>query len=151
MTRRRPAALRRMQLPVVAVALLAACGQLGGLTHLWLVPHELCAEHGAVVHAEHAHAQTRPAPLTASRDPHAADAAGLSFSAASSSDAHDPHDAHCDSYFSRRDCVLIEAPRALVDVATIASHVGARLAARLEPRVSVFAYAPKSSPPAPPV
>lgn len=130
---------RKLRSSVLALALLGVVGQLSGVAHLLLVPHAVCAEHGAVVHAaEHAHA----ALATTARE-------SATAKVVAAEHAGDDHDEHCGSYLVRRaDACVSNASAVHVATALLAPQPPLAAAARTH-GVAILTFAPKCSPPAP--
>jgi hypothetical protein len=121
-----------------ALAALLALLQLAGLAHLALLPHELCPEHGELVHAHaHAHAHRRGR----------AQAAGQNALSAADASLRGLEDTHCSVFLLQRARAPGSAPTvsSLLQLATgpaVAWDCGPA------PRpVPILLFAPKSSPP----
>lgn len=125
---------------VIALALSAVFGlaQVLPVLHFVLVAHQLCAEHGELVHAE-----AGQAPAAHADESHAASSEARLVAAASESHAHD----HCGVVISgHAHGVRLVSPR-------VCLHASSYLEAALgsarpgHSSIALLAYAPKLAPP----
>jgi hypothetical protein len=125
----------------LALALVAAGGQLFSLSHLLLVPHTVCREHGELIHLDAAPGSIRHAPYDAedsSRSYRSADAPG-------SLDRHD----HCLISAIRKDTLALhQAPGVRLPLRAAESFITSPHDIALPRAVATLHLAPKSSPPA---
>lgn len=149
MSRRGLSLHRCLRSSALVLACLAACAQLSGIAHLLLVPHAVCAQHGAIEHVTHvAHvAHVAKADLRGAGSAVSRSAASQPYAALDALPGDD-HDEHCASYLARREQALIAAATSQWLTAAFRPTLAAPALAAHPAVVSVFAYAPKSSPPA---
>jgi hypothetical protein len=140
--------VRRVLAPrrrAAGLALLLVAVQGAGLAHLLFERHEVCPEHGELVHAgdgHGAHGVHAPKALAP-----AADSSGLAVRAPHSS-AGEHGDDHCDALATRRELAILPANSHGLLLAAAVQPGGAPASseARLEPRAR-YDVAPKQSPP----
>ena len=121
----------------LALTLIATAGQLLGVAHMLLVPHAMCAEHGALVHVA---SETAPA---RERD----GAARSEYRDAGAGNESDHHD-HCLSDAARRAAwVVARAASSKLPAFALASAPAVCAADSAERSVDLLSLAPKSSPP----
>lgn len=130
----------RRVLPGAAIALasIAAFGQLFSVAHLLLVPHRVCAEHGELVHLD--------AGPTAIR--HAEQDTASSYRSTGSADSGDTRD-HCFVSAIRKETLVVRgAPGSLLPLRMSYGVVASGHEIALPPAVAILQLAPKNSPPA---
>lgn len=119
------------------VALLCAIGQLAAASHLVLVRHAACPEHGDLLHGGAVHGQRHSG----------ADQGSPAFRAGAVGDGDEEHD-HCSLACDRRKLAIA----AMTGCVLAAQLSGAQACpvrfARGKPGVPLFRLAPKQSPPA---
>lgn len=129
----------------LCVALLCLGTQLSSTLHALVVPHEVCAEHGELVHGERGQSGHAPAHAPVAAAP--TQVAGATVQASDSETASHAHD-HCTSACQRRDALHVRAPRSLLPL-TASSKLAVKLALPARAATSaLFSLAPKTSPPA---
>lgn len=126
---------------MLLLAAVCLAGQVTSISHMLVVPHERCAEHGALVHSG-AHGREVAGHVVEARARAASRAALMS---AAGADGHD-HD-HCLACTNRRKSVLGAAAAVCVPTSSSAPTAQPvpqrpRWAAR-----AIYGFAPKCSPP----
>ena len=135
--------LRRISTAGLALLLVAVQG--AGLAHLLFERHEVCPEHGELVHAGDAHGAHGAQALTALAA--AADSGGLAVQAPNAS-AGEHGDDHCGALATRRELAILPASShgLILPPGVQPGSAPASLEARHEPRAR-YDVAPKQSPP----
>jgi hypothetical protein len=131
-------ALSRRRTATWATAALCLLIQLVATAHLVVARHEVCAEHGEVIHAGDHHADpieaTGRAPTT-----------GAALREAAPADDHREVDDHCRALTERRD--ITDAPALALPLLAVAARPPAPPVAAAARATSVYRLAPKNSPP----
>jgi len=136
---------RTLHRAALALALVAACGQFLSISHLLLVQHTVCAEHGELIHLE-------AGPGSFRRGGHGVhgerDAASSAYRPDGGGENADPHD-HCLVSVLRRETLAVHpAASAWLPPMRTQRGVGAFENETATPRaVAILDLAPKSSPP----
>jgi hypothetical protein len=124
----------------LALALLAAGGQFFNISHLLMVPHAICAEHGELVHVDTGPRSTR-------HDAHAARDSASSAYRPGAIGSTDPHD-HCLISVFRKQTLAIHPAGSVLLPPRISPAVVSFENVIAPPRtVAILHLAPKSSPP----